>query len=208
MKQVDKTHYDFESYMTKRRWASMWHQLSEINKLEGSVILEVGPGPGVFKVNAIAMGYIVKTLDIDPELNPDYIGSAVNMPIADHEVDIVCAFQILEHLPYDDALKALKEMIRVCRSYVVISLPDAKTLWSYSLELPKLGPFSFRIPRPNIKGLQPHKFDGEHYWEINKKNYPLKKILKDISAVAKIINTFRPFENPDHRFFILKPLNL
>jgi hypothetical protein len=50
-----------------------------------------------------------------------------------------------------------------------------------------------------------NNFNGEHYWEIGKAGYPLSKITKYIEkAVFKIIKTYRIFENPYHRFFILK----
>ena len=51
-------------------------------------------------------------------------------------------------------------------------------------------------------------FDGEHYWEIGKAGYPLNKIIKDIQKTGfKIEKTYRIFENPYHRFFILKKIN-
>lgn len=50
-----------------------------------------------------------------------------------------------------------------------------------------------------------NKFNGEHYWEIGKAGYPLSKITKDIEKAGfKIIKTYRIFENPYHRFFVLK----
>jgi hypothetical protein len=50
-----------------------------------------------------------------------------------------------------------------------------------------------------------HKFDGEHYWEIGKKNYPLNKIINDINLSGfTILKTYRIIEFKYHRFFILK----
>ena len=56
LKQVDKGHYDFSSYMDKRRWASNWHQVDEVQRLQPSSVLEVGPGPGVFKAMMRLLG--------------------------------------------------------------------------------------------------------------------------------------------------------
>ena len=49
-----------------------------------------------------------------------------------------------------------------------------------------------------------HKFDGEHYWELNKVSYSLEKVLRDFSEHAALINTYRVPENPYHRFFIFE----
>jgi len=125
-KQVDKSHYDFDRYMSKQRWCSFWHQLDEIQNLKPSGVLEIGPGPGLFKIVAEKFGLKVDTMDLDPELNPDHLGSVTSMPFGDATYDVVCAFQMLEHLPYEVSLQALDEMLRVCRRYVVISLPDAR----------------------------------------------------------------------------------
>ena len=49
-----------------------------------------------------------------------------------------------------------------------------------------------------------HKFDGQHYWEIGKISYTLKKIIKDLrSSGFEIKKTYRVFEFRYHRFFSL-----
>ena len=202
-KQVDKSHYEFERYMGKARWSSVWHQVDEVLKLKPHKVLEIGPGPGIFKHMAILFGVQVETLDMDPALNPDHVGSATALPFADGSFDVVCAFQMLEHLPYETSLQAFKEMARVSNRNVIISLPDARTMWRYSFHLPKFGVFDLLVPRPTLR-MPIHKFDGEHYWEINKKNYELNKVIRDFSQFAEIINTYRVIENPYHRFFIFK----
>lgn len=163
-KQVDKTHYNFTRYMNKFRWASIWHQLDEVIRLKPENILEIGPGPGVFKQLATLNGLNVETLDLDPELKPDHVGSATALPFADSSYDVVCAFQMLEHLPYESALSAFAEMVRVCRRNVIISLPDAKRLWWCQFYVPKIGVRHIVLPLPIIKQ-RTHVFNGEHYWE-------------------------------------------
>ena len=50
-----------------------------------------------------------------------------------------------------------------------------------------------------------NNFENKHYQEIGKVSYPLSKITKDIRRAGfKILKTYRIFENPYHRFFILK----
>jgi len=200
-KQVEKSHYDFSKYMTKMRWCSMWHQLDEIQKLNPQSILEVGPGAGLFKTLVEHLGFKIETLDLDPNLQPDHVASATDMPFHDASYDVVCAFQMLEHLPYEVALQAFAEMVRVSRRNVLISLPDSRTLWRYQLHLPKLGSRDFFVPRPQLSTPE-HVFDGEHYWEINKKGYPLSRVINDFSKVCRVVKTYRVVENSWHRFFI------
>lgn len=157
----------------------------------------------MFKSLAQTFGLSIETLDVDPELKPDHVGSATQMPLGDDSYDIVCAFQMLEHLPYEKSLQAFSEMARVSRRHVIVSLPDAKPMWRYLFHLPKFGTRDFLVPRPAHQPLE-HKFDGEHYWEINKKGYDLARVGKDLGEVCKLLKTYRVLENPYHRFFIFE----
>lgn len=165
-KQVDKEHYEFSSYMSKRRWCSMWHQLDEVLSLEPDNVLEIGPGPGLFKAVAGGFGLKVETLDIAEDLNPDIVASATDMPLPDQSYDVVCSFQMLEHIPFEMSIAALKEMARVSKSNIIISLPDAEIRWPYSFYVPKFGTQNVLVKRPFLK-IKEHQFDGEHHWEIN-----------------------------------------
>ncbi|AJQ95470.1 class I SAM-dependent methyltransferase [Gynuella sunshinyii] len=205
-KQVEKKHYDFSKYVTKERWCSIWHQLDEVLGLEPESVLEVGPGPGLFKAVAGGFGLKVDTLDIAEDLNPDIIASAVDMPLSDKSYDVVCSFQMLEHIPFDMSKNALKEMARVSRNHIVISLPDAEIQWPYSLYVPKRGTKKLLLKRPFSK-IKEHEFDGEHYWEINKKGYELQVIQGEIENSLegfKLKKTYRVPENPYHRFFVFE----
>lgn len=203
MKQVDKSHYAFAAYMDKARWISVWHQLDEVLRLAPTSVLEVGPGSGVFKAAAAAFGLHVQTLDPDPELAPDHVGTVSALPFADGAFDLCCAFQVLEHLPYEAALAAFAEMARVARSHVVISLPDARTLWHFRFHVPRRGPVDWVFQRPQLR-LRPHRFDGEHHWEINTEGYPLDRVCRDFGRVCRLARTFRVPEYGYHRFFVFE----
>ncbi len=201
--QVKKSHYEFTRYLSNARWNSVWHQLDEVIRLKPKRVLEVGPGPGIFKNTAAMLGISVETLDLDPELRPDHLGSADALPFDDNTYDVVCAFQMLEHLPYETALKAFQEMIRVSRGHIVFSLPDAEPVWRYLIYLPKVGNFDFSLRRP-FHCPKAHRFDGEHYWEINKLGYPLQRVMLDLGRCADVLRTYRVKGNPYHRFFVAK----
>lgn len=204
-KQVDKTHYAFSRYVSKGRMMSMWHQLDEVFALKPTSVLEIGPGPGFFKALAGLFDIPVETLDVDPELKPDHLASADEMPFPDNAYDLVCAFQTLEHVPYEVALRVFGEMARVAENHVVISLPDARPLWSYSLHIPKFGQWKFFIPRP-WAGPKTSEFNGQHYWEINKKEFPLDRVLGDLTRAGsmRLVRNFRVHEMPYHRFLVFE----
>jgi len=205
-KQVDSTHYAFDRYLDKSRWASIWHQLDEVSKLKPRNILEIGPGPGVFKATATALGLEVETLDIDPDLKPDHVASVFSMPFRDGSYDVVCAFQMLEHLPFEDSLRAFAEMSRVASTAVVISLPNAAKRWPISARIPKLGTLRLSVPAPRLKAAV-HQFDGEHYWELSKAGYAVDKVVAELSRVSSMVlqRTYRVHENPYHQFFVFTP---
>jgi SAM-dependent methyltransferase len=202
--QVLAEHYDFDQYVTKKRWTSYWHQVDEVLKLSTDSVLEVGVGVGIFKEIARNFGINVETVDIDADLKPDYIASVLELPFKDNAYDVIVAFQILEHLPYEQFTKALSEIKRVATRYVILSLPDAERIWRYCFCFPLLDEKNFYIKRPRIFPKK-HKFDGEHYWEISKKGYPLSRITKEFEDQGlDLIKTYRVPENTYHRFFVLR----
>ncbi|WP_417316227.1 class I SAM-dependent methyltransferase [Cycloclasticus pugetii] len=204
-RQVEAAHYEFDRYMSRARWMSVWHQVSILTKIKSVRVLEIGPGPGILKAIMNALGHKVETLDIDPKLNPDYVCSAADMPFGKGEFDAACAFQVLEHMPFDVSLKVLREMCRVVTDSVVISLPDARMCWSSSIRLPLVRPLYLMFENPFFIPAA-HEFDGEHYWEINKKGFELDFVCHSLreNALGFDMRTYRLRENPYHRFFVFK----
>jgi ubiquinone/menaquinone biosynthesis C-methylase UbiE len=204
-KQVETNHYEFVKYVDKNRWYSFYHQIFEILSLKPDSVLEIGIGSGILGVILKHIKFPYESMDIDKELRPDHVGSVLQMPFPDKTYDVIVCFQVLEHLPYKNFIKALNELFRVARKYVVLSLPDAGSV--ISIHIPKICRKAL-LPRPFVKKRK-HIFDGEHYWEINKKGYEINGIKADIKTLAKENNfllerSYRIWENPYHHFFILR----
>ncbi len=200
--------YQFGKYTTIERWSSYWHQINEALKLEPESILEIGVGEGVFSgylKNHYAGKIAVASLDCDSELSPDVIGDVRRLPFAEGEFDLVCAFEVLEHLPFEEFSAALIEMKRVSKKFVVISLPHWGRHFSFSIRLPFFKKLSWQY-KFNLLPIK-HEFAGEHYWEIGKRGYPLELIKLQLEKSGfSLANDFIPVESPYHHFFILEKI--
>ena len=76
-----------------------------------------------------------------------------------------------------------------------------------SLRIPEIGAVNFLLPHPQLS-LPAHEFDGEHYWEINKRGYTLDKLIKDFNVMrCQLVKSYRVFWNPYHRFFVYLKTN-
>jgi len=205
--QVEPGHYLSKSYDSKGRFISYWHQINEIVKLNPEKVLEIGIGSGFVSRYLKERGINVVTLDIDKRLTPDIVGSVLDIPLNDKTFDVVACYEVLEHLPFELFHKSLLEIFRVSKAYAVLSLPDVSRSYRIYIQIPKIGIFKRLITLPRLR--KPvHKFDGEHYWEIGKMGYPLSKVIKEIQKSGfKIERTYRIFENPYHRFFVLSKEN-
>ena len=201
-KQVDVSHYAFAKYYSKERWSSIWHQIDEVLKFDPKSVLEVGGGLDVFKHSMSCFDVSVTSVDIAEDLRPDIVGSIVNLPVKDNSFDVTCAFQVLEHLPFDHFLKGLKELKRVARSAFVVSLPDAKPVYPVSICLPKLGKKQFLFPKPFVNYKKMCML-WEHKWEVNRPGYEMSRILEIFNQLGTAdVHTYRVNTHPYHRFFI------
>ncbi len=84
-------------------------QMTTIHSLKGKSVLEIGPGEHYACRNLKTMGYEYHTVDMIDSFNPTYLCSLEELDI-DRKYDVVCAFQMLEHVPYDEFLSGLKKM--------------------------------------------------------------------------------------------------
>lgn len=204
MKQVESDHYFKSTYETKKRFISYWHQINEIVRLEADSVLEIGIGNGFVSRYLKQRGVNITTLDIDKELNPDRVGSVLDIPVADISFDFAACYEVLEHLPFEQFPLALSEIFRVSKYGAILSLPDATRCYRLFIQIPKIGIIR-RIITLQLLQKPMHVYSKEHCWEIGMAAYPLSRIAGEIKNVGFSIDaTYRLFEHPYHRFFILK----
>jgi SAM-dependent methyltransferase len=208
--QTDRSHYGAR-YYERRRLFSLAIQAELVAGLSPTTVLEVGPGRGVLAATVRALaGARVVTLDVDPTLGPGVIGSVLSMPFAAGAFDAVCCFQMLEHLPFELFAPSLREMRRVARGALVLSLPDCS--WAVTLRLggprpDRDGVVAAWTPQPSAWALRSFRRipnSAGHYWEIGRRGTPLRTVRGAITGAGwRVAREFRPAENAYHHFFVL-----
>ncbi len=198
--QVTKDHYQSD-YGFEGRFVSYFYQIREILTLVPKTVLEIGIGDkvlGSYLKNNTSIAYT--SCDVASDLSPDVVADVRSLPFPDKSFDVVCAFEVLEHLPFEESQKAYAEMSRVARNAVIVSLPHFGPMLSFSCKIPFLPllRFAFKIPF-----LKTHVFNGEHYWEIGKRGYSVSRVREVLGAQGIIVRDFVPYNSEYHHFFVI-----
>ena len=199
----DTAQYFSPEYGAVPRFHSYGIQVEGVNELGARTLLEIGPGPGVVSHYLRGAGIQVTTLDIDARLAPDVLGSIRALPFAHGAFDAVLCCQVLEHLPFAEVPGCLAEMRRVAGKGAVISVPNQQPIHSVDAQLP-LGRVHVSWPVPWRRPRR-HEFDGEHYWELGAKDFPVARFRETVEAAGWTLSReVRSHANPYHHFFILR----
>ena len=192
------------NYDTKWKFCSYWHQIVEIAKCFSGRVLQVGIGNKFIHDYLAKIGINIFSIDIEKDLSPGLVASVLHLPFKSNSYDVVACFEVLEHLRFEDFLKSLSELHRVAKHKVILSLPDVNHYFVLNLSVPFYG-IARKILTYNFSMKKNVKVCHDHYWEIGLDGYPLSKIMKNIQKVGFFIEKqYRVFENPYHRFFVLK----
>jgi SAM-dependent methyltransferase len=199
--QVSAEHYDWATYNIKGRWASYWHQVTEIVDSGARTVMEIGTGTGVVRDTLRGMGVDVTVVDIDEALGVDRVGDVRALPAQDGEFDAVLCSQVLEHVPWPDVPKAVSELRRVCRSHAIVSIPQSGMDVAATVELPFVAK---RRIGGRINAPRRFTFDGQHYWQVCARGHG-RKVVRDVLADGFVLE--REFTVPEmtfHRFYVLR----
>lgn len=201
--QVAANHYNI-NYDNQGRFISYWHQINEVLKLKPKTVLEIGIGTSLVSDYLKKQGICVVTVDINLKLRPNIAASILNLPIKGNSFDIVICFQVLEHIPFEYFSPAIGELQRITKKYVLISLPNRKRHFYLCIKIYPGIQKELKFTLPYLS-LPRHIFDGEHYWEIGKKGFPLQKVNEIIKQNAlQLRRDYRVPEKPLHHIFVLE----
>lgn len=206
--QVFKGHYFRKKYSDLNRFISYYYQVDLTSALNPKKILEIGKGSGVFSDYMKKLGYAVTTCDFDKSLEPDRVADIRALPFGDGAFDAVTAFEVLEHLPWEDVPGALRELYRVTSQHALISIPYRSTGIEAAIKFPGIRTL-FKRPFVDIFFRFPLRFggiktSGQHYWEIDRSNYSPKKLRVLLNRYFVIKAELRPPLNYYHYFFVLE----
>jgi ubiquinone/menaquinone biosynthesis C-methylase UbiE len=200
--QVTHAHYGAK-YRGLERWLSYYHQLALVESLKPASVLEIGPGEGIVTATLRHDGIAVTTCDIAEDLRPDVVGSVTKLPLEDKSFDLALASEVLEHIEWHDVEVALKELARVSKKNVVVSLPHPGQVF-ISGTFRALGrwiPVRLQVPF----FWKTHRFNGEHYWELGKKGYAAGKFVRAAKGAGLTLKkTVKYADDPVHRLFIFE----
>src|SRR6185503_12391820 len=192
IQQKNKELYARRSYNHIMRFISYFNQIDSIltlvKDIPNATVLEVGKGNGLVSDHWKKLGLNVKTFDFAEDLKPDYVGDMTQIGnIVKEKFDVVCAFEVLEHVKYEDVPAILIQLHNLSNKFVAISVPQSFFVISFWGYISRLGHFKKLIQIPWNKT---HKFDGEHYWELGKKGYPVRAFRDMLKEKAVLLKEF------------------
>jgi hypothetical protein len=186
------------------RLASYREQLASVLHTRASSVLIVGKGDGLVGGLLGDYGLAVTTLDICAELKPDLVGSVAAIPATNARYDAALCCQVLEHLPFEQFSSALRELGRVTRDHLVLSLPDVRRFFSLRLAATKLHlDWQFSLPRVPAPALPQDRFERHgHHWEIGFRGSGFREVCRRIASAGwDVLETRRVSDLPWHTFF-------
>ncbi len=211
--QIEKEHYQTLAYLKRERFYSYVEQIELVKKYAqtGDTILEVGKGNGLIEhILKELLGFSVTTLDINPDLHPDIVGNILKPgEWMKKPYDVVLAFEVLEHLPFHDARKALEHLVQVAQKYVLISIPDMRSFVSARFSMFERFPLTVQkvISFPRLTHRH-QPFGKDHYWEIGinagKHKTTMKKIKSELLKGFTVVEHFRCHLVPWHHYFVIQ----
>lgn len=197
-----RQHYDTRYVVDSRRVYSYAHQIQTTLAYAPARVLEVGVGPGLVAAALRSLSVDITTVDVAFDLRPSTVGSVLQLPFREESFDVSMCCQVLEHLPFENFVPALRELRRVSGS-LVLSLPDITRNVSLRVGVRRLGLREFSITLPS-RAPSAESLLGRagHHWEIGCRGHSPANVAKAIGAAGwRVKRTWRVPELAWHRFY-------
>lgn len=188
---------------TKFHWELYWKQQKVMSKYlnPNSSLVEMGVGSGFCANYLRSKGHKIRTIDIDASKKPDVVCNLKNW-IPDFQYDGFLAFEIFEHVPFNDLYPSINNLSKAKVNFLYISVPfntmNRRNIVSFEVKIAnwKEKRFEFRYPFFGSTKIR----TPAHHWELGKDGITLEKYLKiftdnDYKIIEKV--SYR------HRFFLV-----
>lgn len=184
---------------SQEHWTLYWHQLKLMEglTLAGDKVLEIGVGSGFTANYLTSKGYQVTTLDIDEAKKPNIKANIVSYSFKE-KYDYVLAFEVFEHIPFEEFLKVLQKLKQCCQKYIFLSVPNnSKTIIKLKGLLPFIGDFNINVSIPKKKITEPH-----HFWEVNHGEVSQLRFENELARAG--LKKVRKTKVDNHLFYAFK----
>lgn len=196
-------------------WHSIWYQAKEaIVRPDVHSVVEFGPGRGV--TGALVEHFEIDYLGVDVDsvrFRPDEVSTVLDFD-ADRTFDMVCAFQVLEHQPFEELEDHLLKLRDISETYVYISLPFAGRYVGLTLNVaaPKVHrkikrARAWRRLNPQSRTPDDARTDvyNPHYWEVGDEQVPKQRMRRILDECGlDIIDEFHNPLHPKHIFYMTR----
>ena len=158
---------------SKEHWLSYWHQIKlMLESLEPKdSVIELGIGSGFTSNYLRSKNIEVLTVDIDKKKSPDIVSDAISFK-PNKNYDHFCAFEVFEHMKFEEMENVLKNIKSKIDKNIFISVPIYKKT-PINIEL-KFKSYwkSITVKTPKTSIIDPH-----HYWELNYKDITEERLI-------------------------------
>ncbi|MBN1121742.1 MAG: class I SAM-dependent methyltransferase [Anaerolineae bacterium] len=208
-KTVTSSHYWNSWYLSPRRMSSIGWQYYLCTEINAATFLEIGMGAGILTWMLRKSNKSVVTSDLVMDLKPDIITRLPTLAFRNRIFDAITCFQVLEHLPFDQFATSLKEMKRVSKQWIILSLPDKTKQLPLKVQIARRVYQFFKFPPRWKPRPLPISIDPQHCWEIGYDGITYDTILGVASSLdLHAVEHFRNELNPYHYYFLLERMDI
>ncbi len=197
-------------------WSSIWFQAREaVCRPDVLSVLEFGRGRNLTKAVVEHFGIYHVSVDVGNKFFPDVVSSIEDFS-TEERFDMVCAFEVLEHNPFEEFEKLLLKMKYFSKRYIYISLPFSGRWIAVQLNfnIPKLffkKTFTLSMNRwkKKVQPVESYKKREDkyspHWWEVGDKGVLKSKIIEIIeNCNLRLIKSFHCTIFPYHLFLLME----
>lgn len=117
------SYFNVDADYTEFTFIGYYQQIRHVLQLKPKTLLVIGVGDHLVSDFLQRKGIAVKTLDVDPDLRPDFERD-IRKPLSITEkFDVVLACEVFEHFAFMDFETAIENIVPVVGKYLVISMP-------------------------------------------------------------------------------------